>query len=314
MPRVDLIGADASAGHIGALTEEAQRGVELPRRAAGGDLRMHRDAAEHLSFAVRHYATTGTTAQQIERAKQRLAEARKHVAAVTVKVSVDGAEVLVDGASVGRAPLESEVFVEPGARVIEARLAGHTAAKAEVQAEKGGSAAVTLTLTPLPVAGEAGPGPAGGLPPRAASRIEMNQPATGSEIGETRGGGPRKELLIVGGALAGAGLITGVVLAVIANSKSNDAEAERAALVRAHGLAACSGSAPAAGCASADEAFDTRDALSNAAFWSFVGAGAIGLATGAYALLAPRSKQEAKVSMVLAPGPRGGGLAVGGTF
>src|SRR5262245_10412829 len=40
-------------------------------------LKMPRDAAEHLAFAVRNYASTGTTPEQLEKAKQKLAEAKK---------------------------------------------------------------------------------------------------------------------------------------------------------------------------------------------------------------------------------------------
>ena len=59
-----------------------------------------------------------------------LAQARVKVGAITVRVEPAGAEVFVDGKAVGKAPLAGEVFVEPGARVIEAKLAGYEAAQA----------------------------------------------------------------------------------------------------------------------------------------------------------------------------------------
>jgi hypothetical protein len=42
------------------------------------------------------------------------------------------AEVLVDGKAVGTAPLASEVFVEPGAHTIEARLSRRGPAQRDV--------------------------------------------------------------------------------------------------------------------------------------------------------------------------------------
>ncbi len=126
-------------------------------------LGMRRDAAEHLSFAIRALrAESGTTPEQIEKAKQKLAEAKRQVGTVSVSVSVPGAEVLVDGVSVGRAPLEGELFVEPGTRhVSPARLAGHEDAKQTIEAGKGTEQAVALTLVPTVQAAAAGECPGG---------------------------------------------------------------------------------------------------------------------------------------------------------
>jgi hypothetical protein len=273
------------------------------------DLGMYRDAAEHLSFAVRHYATTGTTAQQLERAKQRLAEARKHVAAVTVTVSVDGAEVLVDGVSVGRAPLENEVFVEPGARVIEARLAGHTPAKAEAQAEKGGSMSVTLTLTPLPVAGDAGPSAPTVSPARGGKRgVNVGGPRAGEE--GSSGVGVKQVVVISGAAAAGAGLIAGVIFALVANGKAGDAEDQTEALAAAHGPRACTGPGAPAECGEIQDALAAKDTFSNLALWTLVGAGAVGIGTAIYAWKAPDGNTAASTRARAWVAPGAGGVSL----
>jgi hypothetical protein len=111
------------------------------------ELRLFRDAAEHLLFAVRHYAPSGTTPAQLEKARGRLRDAKLHVAEVAVNVKVDGAEVLVDGAPMaGRAPLEAPLFLEPGSHKLEARLAGFEAVPKIIDFKAGSSTPVTLEL------------------------------------------------------------------------------------------------------------------------------------------------------------------------
>lgn len=110
-------------------------------------LGFFRDAAEHLTFAVRHHAPSGTTPAQLQKAKQRLHDAKLHVAEVTIGgVNVAGAEVLVDSLSVGEAPFEDSLFLEPGSHVIEARRAGFETAKQSVEGEAGRLTPVTLDL------------------------------------------------------------------------------------------------------------------------------------------------------------------------
>ena len=108
-------------------------------------LGFFRDAAEHLSFAVLH-APSGTTPAQLQKAKQRLQEAKSHVAEVAIGVKVAGAEVLVDDLSVGGTPLEDSLFLEPGSHVIEARRAGFETVKLRVEVGAGSSTTVTLEL------------------------------------------------------------------------------------------------------------------------------------------------------------------------
>jgi hypothetical protein len=119
-----------------------------------------REAAEHFAFAVRSWPITGS-AEKKAFALKALEEARGKVVALEVSVSVSGAEVYVDGRRVGVSPLEGEVFVEPGAHVVEAKLVGHEDAKQAVQGPAGSSKRVELTLKrkaePGSVEGPVGP-------------------------------------------------------------------------------------------------------------------------------------------------------------
>jgi len=109
-------------------------------------MRKLRDAAEHLAFAVRHWPLVGKREPR-DLAATRLEELRKVLASATVKVNAPGAGVFVDGKRVGTSPIDREVFLDPGARTIEARLAGHEDAKQVVEATGGGKLSVELTLT-----------------------------------------------------------------------------------------------------------------------------------------------------------------------
>lgn len=110
-------------------------------------LGKHRDAAEHFAFALRNFPVTGDQAirKGIEGA---FAEAKKHVMTLRVIVSIDGAEVTIDRSVVGRSPIADDIFVEPGARTIEARLPGHVTAVQKLEAKQGASDKIELALKP----------------------------------------------------------------------------------------------------------------------------------------------------------------------
>jgi hypothetical protein len=99
-----------------------------------------------MSYALSHYAASGTTKEQLDKARQRFEAARKEVGTLRITVNVEGAEVLVDGVSVGRAPLADDVFVEAGKRIVEARLIGQVTATKTLDMKKGATEDVKLEL------------------------------------------------------------------------------------------------------------------------------------------------------------------------
>ena len=106
-----------------------------------GDCEMqigqYREAAEHFTRCVSSSLSSKPSLK--ERLQQRFAQARARVGALKVKVSVPGAEVTVDGRAVGIAPLADEVFVEPGAHTVTARLGEYETGRASVQVAQGAS-------------------------------------------------------------------------------------------------------------------------------------------------------------------------------
>jgi hypothetical protein len=272
-----------------------------------GDCELHvgqkREAAEHLGYAVRQFPISGKDALR-ERLMQRYREAREQVGTIAVRVNVKGAEVWVDGRPVGFSPLDQEVFVEPGTRhSVEAKLAGYEAAQQSEQLVKGEFIRVTLTMVKKEGAAAL---PAAPAPPTASgSALPPRLPPV-----EKEATGPRKEVLIGGGVTAGAALVGGVVFSVLSNGKVSDAEAKG-------GWNPCYGSTTPVPnrCPELHKLRLEAAMFGNLAFWSFLGAGAVGAGTVVYALITPK-RAQAPAAVRIVPGVMayGGGMVLSGQW
>ncbi|XYH97336.1 hypothetical protein ACMHYB_57860 [Sorangium sp. So ce1128] len=252
-----------------------------------------RQAAAHLRFALDGFPANGKPEHRklLELSFQR---ARAEVGALAVDVDTAGAAVLVDGEPAGFAPLGREVFVEPGAHTVEARLAGREGATLRVEVPKGGSATAELRLP----ARRAEPIPPGRQAPRPAAAV--------------------RELplvpVLVGGGLALIGLGTGVGLTVAANAKSSDARSLRAQVSTSW---ACH--APAAEmearCSSLHDALRAKDSLTNGAVGAFIVGGVLLAGTAGFVVWDRlRDGRSTAVGVVPSVGPRAGGVTVVGTW
>jgi hypothetical protein len=245
------------------------------------EIGQNREAAEHLAYAAREFPLSGKAAAR-ERVQKRFAEARSRVGALRVQVSVQGAEVVVDGRRVGLAPLADELFVDPGPHTVEARLGDYETGRASVEVAQGASKEVAIALVKK------------GPPPLVAT-------------------GPKKAIVIAGGAVTGVGIVMGSVLAVVSNGKATTAETTRSGLVVSNGSAACTGQGTPTSCSALQDAIRSKNAFGSAAAWSFIGAGTVGVATLIYALAAPKA---AKAGVLVAPtvAAGGGGLTLAGAW
>jgi PEGA domain len=268
-------------------------------------LGMPRDAAEHLSFAIRHYAPSGTTPEQLERAKQRLAEAKQQIGTVTVSVSVPGAEVLVDGVSIGRAPLEGDVFVEPGTRTFSARLALHDDATQTIEVGKGTERSVALTVVPTAQVPPQVSGPAAAGAPAVVPSVTPPAPPVRRSVV------PGVVLGVVGGAvfLTGAGLAAGYA------AKKSDADSLNADITAAGGYCNAPAGSVASQCSQLHAATSQAATFGRAGIGMLIGGAAVLAASGGY-LLWPESKAIPPTGMRAAPValPGGGGVLVQGSF
>ncbi|WP_437286484.1 hypothetical protein [Sorangium sp. So ce406] len=87
------------------------------------EVNQPREAAEHLLYALDTFPL-GEKLEKRSFLQKRLAEAKSQVGTLRISVNVDDAEVLIDGKLIGHSPLDTQVFVDPGKRTLEARRAG----------------------------------------------------------------------------------------------------------------------------------------------------------------------------------------------
>jgi hypothetical protein len=271
-------------------------------------LGMEIEAAEHLAFCIRNFPATGDKAQ-IDRVRAQFEAVRKELGALVVRANIEGAELFVDGVSVGRAPLGREVFVKPGAHVVEAKLPGYAPTKQEVVATLGPAQEVALVLMEmkpkeLPHQQQQ---PSGVQP----SAVVGDTQGVRSPIADDGNRPPvRTVVLVAGGAAAGAGLVAGIIFTVVANGHASDAEAQRGALTAAGGPSVCAAMTPA--CEELRSSMQGAADFGSAAIWSFVGAGVVGAATAIYGVTTARSAVQVGVGPTLMG--QGGGVLVRGRW
>ena len=267
-----------------------------------------RDAAEHLAFAVRNWPLVGKREPR-EVAEQRVNELRQVLTALTIRVNEPGATILVDGRMVGRAPLDFEVFVDPGSRTIEAQLAGHEHAMQTVVASKGAAQTVMLTLTvPGAVASTAPTASASAGPPPFASSTAP-KPLPGSP-------GPSTALIIASGMLAAGGLAAGIGFTVAANGKSSEAAGLREKLPGRSGCPGTPNATFAADCSTLKSTLAEQSTMRNAALISFAAGGAFALVAAGLGVWKLKSPTTTTGRVHVAPvlGAREGGILIGGAW
>jgi hypothetical protein len=251
-------------------------------------LKAYRAAAEHLTLALK----LGSASMGPEKSKAiqgLLDEALAQVSAVTVTVNVPGAEVLINGKSVGKAPLEQPIYVNPGKVVCEAQAEGYTAARVSEGVAAGSKPTIALQLT---------------KPSMQVEPIEPLKPEQGK---------PNKIIIISGAAVAVVGVGVGAAMAALANSSASDRDATlppETCVSQGRTLAACQ--------SAYQDAADKRLLFTQVSFGSFLGASVIGAAVAAYVLW-PRSAAQPprpapKATAAFFAGPHGGGAVLSGSW
>ncbi|WP_437898761.1 hypothetical protein [Sorangium sp. So ce124] len=125
---------------------------------------------------------------------------------------------------------------------------------------------------------------------------------------------PRTPLLVAGGVVAGAGIVTGVVFAVLTGNRADHAEEVRNELsTRWNGERRCP-DGDVAKCRDLKDAVLDEIHFSNIAFGSLVAGGAIGVGTLVYGLVTkepepPNPVQGTRVTPLIGPGTAGVSLS-----
>ncbi|WP_437590817.1 PEGA domain-containing protein [Sorangium sp. So ce1000] len=281
-------------------------------------LKKHKEAATYLSFALRHWPLLKGVAKLKPNAEKWLAESRAQVGALKVSVTVAGAEVLVDGKGVGRAPLEGEVFVDPGEHRVEATHLDYEPASQTVGVAKGATAEVKLAITPVrseaPTAG-ATPDGGGSAAGATAGGPVVGQPPAGpvepQPLPEKRNWVP----VIALGAASAVGLGVGIGMTVASNNASADGRAQAAAILKAGGGCPDAPAAYSQACSDLRSTASRVDTFGRAATVAYTASGVLAIAAVTYALW-PRSgtKASGKVRVLPETQVGYGGIVVQGAW
>lgn len=274
------------------------------------ELGMMRDAAEHLFFCQQNFPAVRDADQteKLARVEALLLQARAQVGSLQLRVTdadgveLEGAEVLVDDKLLGRAPFPTEVFLDPGSRVIVAKQPGHQDASKPIQVVKGGTEGLTLVLPSLTPKPDKQRPIASVVPPK-----------------------KRVALVAAGAGLAVAGIGLGLGFHMASNGKSDEARDQFDALLKTpQGAGACVGTANAASCEAYRSAFDGRELFRGVSIGGYIAGGLFAAGTVAYVLLPtsllPRvllqegepATKGVRASVSVTPG--GGGAVIEGTF
>lgn len=265
-------------------------------------LGRHRDAAEHLTYALEEPADQ-TPPEQRARLTSMLEGARAKVARLTITVDADGATVLVGGNPIGSSPLPKAIFVEPGSVTVQAVHDGEgfTAARWSRDVVAGADEAVTLSVRVSPRAAGSGASAAGDA---------ASPPAPA-------GGSSRSVLpLIVGSAVAAVTAGVGVGLTVAAIGKGDDVDRQDAELVKKN--LHCAAGSTATECRAIFDTASARDTFTVAAIACYAGAAVAAAGGVVWYVMQPRRPADAasaaRPQVTAVPLPRGASVGVAGRF
>ncbi|MDI1480234.1 hypothetical protein [Polyangium sp. y55x31] len=258
------------------------------------ELGHHRDAAEHLSYFLRH--AEDVAADEMKDTSAMLSEARARVTELSVQSNVAGVHLIVDGAELRWPEANAGVFVEPGRRTLEARLGERSSGPVVIEAKPGESQLLRLDLPKSEA-------PRGALAPK--ENAEAEAPGKARSM--------RKPLLVAGGVTAGVGILGGVVLTALSKGRAGEAAAKAESLAGEND-AYCTSNPGAGACPELIRLKNEQNQLGEAALWSFVGGGVIALGTLVYGLSGPKLRATGSVYALPAVSSQGGSLVVLGTF
>ncbi len=256
--------------------------VALALGQAEIELKLYRDCAEHLDYAIRNFSAVGSE-KVLQAAKLALADTKTHIGQVIIMTNRDGADILVDGHVVGKSPRQSVVYVQPGRHEIRAQQDDSTGSEMfEVATGEAIEVSIQLRQSTAP-----SPTSPTSQVPTATTPFKPQTPTPVRETSE-RSIVP----VIVGGAVFAVGLGTAIGLRLAANSKDSDAKA----LLQSMGAGGCA--APTSRTADCTTLLDTVRSGDRYANWSNVGFGVAGAALVATATywLWPRTQASGATS------------------
>lgn len=210
------------------------------------------EAAKYFQQFLKEYS--GATPAQRSDAEAGLADARTHIGRIDVTSAPSGAELLIDGESIGVAPFDHPIDVEPGSHTVKAH--GHTDETVTVICSAGSvvtarfaapaappAAAPIPAPAPTPPAEEPAPAPAEPTPAPAEATQPPQPPAASN--GGTSILSPPANLapVIVGGVVMLAGVGTAIAFSVEKSSAQSSANSVASQILANGGVQGGAGTA-----------------------------------------------------------------------
>ena len=256
-------------------------------------------AARHLAYSLANWPAGKQDAKA--RTQARLDEAKSSLGAVRVTCNVSGAEVLVNGDTIGKTPINVEIFVDPGAVNVQAQKQGYSSEKRTVAVAIGETKGVEITL-------------------EVSSTTSGPNGDSGAQV-DSKGMPPKTIALIAGGALTAIAAGVGTVSYFRMKGAEGDGDDLNAEAVRVVGPNGCTSQPNAQVCADLADANDRGKSAKTLATVGFVGAGVFLAATAGVWFLwpeqdDPKARRPRKRTIHVAPSvhPNGFGLTLGGTL
>jgi len=259
--------------------------------------------ATYTAFALANVPPKEKT-KTVERLRAALDEMKAAVGTVHVAVNRDGAEISADHALLGISPLTREVYLNPGPRLLEARLANGASGQQTLTVTAGESYRAFLIVEGSPSA----PAPVG-LP--SASHSDGGTPGASAKHADRAS--PNWTPMLVTGGLAVVAAAIGTGFAIDAGSAKSDGEKALGLAEAEFGSNPCTPSKGGASalCQSVNELEDRRKISHGLATGSFITGGVFAVAAvGSYFLWA--RPNQARLDAWL--GTEGGGLRLNGSF
>ena len=294
----DMPEAERLFGEAFALRKSADIAANLGQSEL--EQQKYRKAAEHFQWALVNLLPSATDAQR-KAVETGLARSRAEVAILRLDIKPEGADVLVGDQPVGKSPVASGVYVEPGEVIVSVKHDGFIAVDKRVLVSKGTEQAIEISLMPREGDTTAA-GPA--APPPVDSGLEHSGPPPATDTSASKPKSLVPAFVATGVAVAGG--VVGLVFTLNANSKEGKAD-DRVTELGGPGACGPTGSASAADCADLKSQRDSVDSSRNVALGSFILGGAAAVVAGYFywdALAHRESKTAAKPGVTFAFTPR----------
>jgi len=260
-----------------------------------GNFGQHRDAAEHLQFALSHLSNTATDAQKSAISDALNAE-KHYVLTLLVHGAPPGTVISIDNKAVGTTPLPEEIYVEPGQYSARAECRKYQVETRAITGVAGETVEVLFELTP---ASDAAAMPTAGLD----ASESAPQPAASTNK-------PSPVILTLGGSVALLGIATGTIFAIAGVNASRDAQDARDALPYNASNACGAGTPYVSECQALADANRAIDRDRTIMVTGYVVAGAATIGTLVYGLW-PRKHTNASFNAVPSVTPKYAGVQAG---